>query len=67
VIERTEIGGELGIDRRRLAALEQLADVVQAALPKLRRGERQGQDWTQELEALETALERVDPVPPPSS
>jgi len=67
VIDRRDLAGEVGIDRGRLAALEQLADAVLAALPKLRTGLHQRQDWLQELNELETALERLNPIPPPSS
>jgi hypothetical protein len=67
VIDWKDLAGEVGIDRGRLTALEQLADAVHTVLPKLRTGQRQGQDWLQELDALETALERLNPIPPPSS
>lgn len=58
---------EGGMDWRRMAALEQLADAVQALLPRLRSAEQRGVDCARELDALELALERVDPAPPLSS
>jgi hypothetical protein len=67
VTERQELLEATGIDRQRVAALEELVDAVQAALPKLRKAERQGIDCGRELDALELALERLNPVPPLTS